>query len=272
MSATWLRRAVRVAVLAAACLATAATAAGAITLPPANTQFDYQIGGAYTPLSEVRIVDRDRGASPVSGKYNVCYVNAFQTQPSESEWWKANHPELLLRNRRGEYVIDEAWNEILLDISTAAKRTAIAEIVNGWIDGCRTSGFDAIEPDNLESWTRSGGLLNETEAIEYATRLARHAHSDGLAIAQKNTSELGEVGKRTIGFDFAIAEECNVYRECGEYTAVYGNQVYEIEYTDNGGVRNFEAACRDHGSSISIIYRDRLVVPRGESGYTYRWC
>jgi hypothetical protein len=271
MVAKWLRPALLAVAVVGACLA-ASSPAVALTLPPANTQFDYQIGGAYTPLSEVSIVDRDRSASPVVGKYNICYVNAFQTQPEEAEWWTERHPELLLRNSRGEIVIDSAWNEMLLDIRTAAKRTAIAEIVGGWIDGCRTSGFNAVEPDNLESWTRSQGLLTEAQAIAYATLLATRAHSDELAIAQKNTSELGTIGKRTIGFDFAIAEECNLWRECPEYQEVFGTQVYEIEYTDGGGLRNYEAACTNFGARISIIYRDRNVVARGAAGYTYRWC
>jgi len=270
MSHRWLRPVLVAAAALGACLALAASAA-AYSLPPANTQFDYQIGGAYTPLSEVDIVDRDRNAEPVAGKYNICYVNAFQTQPEETSWWRENHDELLLK-KNGRYVIDEEWNEVVLDISTTAKREAIAEIVGGWFDSCAEDGFDAIEPDNLESWTRSRNLLTKANATAYATMLAQLAHEDELAIAQKNTSEIGTAGKNRIGFDFAIAEECNVYAECGEYMEVYGNQVYEIEYTDNGGVRNFEAACSDHGAEISIIYRDRDVLPRGEGGYVYRSC
>lgn len=39
----------------------------AVRLPPANGQFDYQIGGAYPPQSPVAIVDRDRFDPPVTG-------------------------------------------------------------------------------------------------------------------------------------------------------------------------------------------------------------
>ena len=45
---------------------------------------------------------------------------------------------------------------------------------------------------------------------------------NGLAIAQKNSSEL--VGsKAAMGTGFAIVEECNRYSECGTYTSVHGN-------------------------------------------------
>jgi hypothetical protein len=261
--------------LAAALLlpATAAsgTAAAAPRAPPANAQFDYQIGGAYPPANSVGIVDRDRHDAPVAGKYNVCYVNSFQTQPEEAAWWRRNHDDLLLRSG-GAYVVDEDWGETLLDLSTAAKRTAIAAIADVWIDRCKAAGFQAIEPDNLDSWARSHGLLTSSEAVAYAKLLATRAHADGLAIAQKNTSELGSAGRTQVGFDFAIAEECAAYDECDDYTSVYGNQVYEVEYSDNGGLTNFALACAENGARISIAYRDRDIVPLGVRGYVYRWC
>jgi methylaspartate ammonia-lyase len=77
---------------------------------------------------------------------------------------------------------------------------------------------------------------------------------------------------RTIGFDFAIVEECQVYAECSEFTDAYGTQVYEIEYNDNGGTSNFTKACNARGATTSVIYRDRDVVPQGTSGYVYKYC
>ena len=61
----------------------------AVTLPPVNGQADYQLGGAYTPDATVTIVTRDRTASPATGKYNICYLNAFQTQAEDETWWKS---------------------------------------------------------------------------------------------------------------------------------------------------------------------------------------
>jgi hypothetical protein len=259
------------AALVAALLAFAPIASAAPRAPPANAQFDYQIGGAYTPATSVGIVDRDWRAAPVAGKYDVCYVNAFQTQAEDVEWWRRNHDELLLR-RNGAYVVDEDWDEILLDISTAAKRAAIARLVNPWVDSCKRAGYQAVEPDNLDSWTRSQGLLSSAEAVAYARLLVAHAHWAGMAIAQKNAPELASIGHTSIGFDFAIVEECQAYGECRAFTAAYGNEVYEIEYADNGGLLNFELACRLDGARISIAYRDRDVVPLGALGYVYRWC
>ena len=259
------------------CLAVAGVASASVTLPPVNGQFDYQIGGAYTPLASVGIVDRDRLVAPAAGKYNICYINAFQAQSDDAAWWKANHDNLLLKNAIGKYVVDGDWNEILFDTRTAAKRTELAGIQAGWMTACATAGYQAVEPDNLDSWSRSKGLITKANNIAFATLLAQSAHASSLAIAQKNTSEIANEGKNTIGFDFVVAEECQRYtgdygRECDDFIHYYGNQVYEIEYTDNGGVANFNAACTARGASVSVIYRDRDVVPFGTAGYTYQHC
>lgn len=241
------------------------------SLPPANGQFDYQIGGSYTPAHSVAIVDRDRHDPPVRGKYNICYINAFQSQPDEAAWWKRSHPNMLLRKANGSYVVDAAWGEILLDTSTTAKRALLIAIVGTWIDGCRRAGFQAVEPDNLDSYSRSYGRLTRSENVAFAKLLAARAHAVGLAIAQKNDTSIAPL-RHTIGFDFAIVEECQVYSECNSFLAAYGNQVYEIEYSDNGGLANFLRACKARGARISVTYRDRDVVPKGTKEYVYRSC
>jgi hypothetical protein len=246
-----------------------APSARAVQPPPANAVFDYQIGGAYPPAADVTMVDRDRSAAPAEGLYNVCYLNAFQTQPSENGWWQEHHDALLLRDRSGGFVEDPDWpGERLLDISTPAHRAELATIVGGWLAGCAAHGYRAVEPDNLDSYSRSRGSLSSGDAVAYAKLLVASAHSDGLAIGQKNTPQLARSG---LGFDFAIAEECAVYDECGTYLDAYGGRVYEIEYTDNG-TEAYHRACADHGARISIVLRDRGVAPAGGAGYHNENC
>ncbi len=100
--------------------------------------------------------------------YNICYVNAFQAQPDESKAWPA---DLLLRDAHGTVVVDHDWNEALLDLRTPARRKRVAARVNRWIDECADKGFDAVEPDNYDSYTRSGHLLTANDA----TALVTHA-------------------------------------------------------------------------------------------------
>jgi hypothetical protein len=266
------RRAVIALIVAATLLAQPVSASAGPVLPPADGVLDYQLGGAYAPAAAVTIVDRDRTDAPAVGRYGICYVNAFQTQPDETASFAKAHPDLVLRGADGKPVVDAGWpDEHLLDISTAAKRTRLSRIVGAWIDGCAASGFQAVEADNLDSYTRSKGRLTKAHAVAFATLLTARAHAAGLAIGQKNAADLAVVGRERIGFDFAVAEECEVYDECDAYTDVYGAQVLEIEYTDNGAAA-FTAACAARGDDIPIVHRDRDVVPRGTAGYVHRHC
>lgn len=241
--------------------------AAAYALPPVNAKFDYQIGQDYAPPTGVKVVSRDREAPAAAGLYNICYVNAFQVQPQEVAWWKQNHDDLLLRDAAGKYVIDGAWDEIVLDIRTPAKRTALATIVNGWIDGCKANGFQAVEPDNIDTYDRFDKLLTRDQAVAYLKLLAPHAHAAGLAIGQKNTTSLEGAG-RAAGLDFAIAEECGRYGECGDYTDVYGNNLIVIEYTDSA----YKKACTAVGAKVSVVRRDLDVTAPGSGTYVYNAC
>lgn len=238
----------------------------ALVLPPVDAKVDYQLGGAYTPPAGVTIVSRDRNAAPASGLYNICYVNGFQIQPDEEAFWLNQHPTLILRDAAGKPIIDADWNEMLIDIGTPAKRTEVAAIVNGWIAGCATAGFDAIEIDNLDSFTRSGGRLDEADAVAAMRLFSDAAHAHGLAAAQKNSAEL--VGRKAdLGTDFVVAEECNTFDECGDYTAVYGDHVIVIEYVR----ADFSKGCAAF-PQLSITLRDRDLVTPGTTGYVYDGC
>lgn len=242
-----------------------------LTTPPVNATADYQLGGAYPLPNGVTVVSRDRTDRPAAAAYNICYVNAYQSQPGELRWWRINHPRLLLRDG-GRLVRDEGWvGEVLLDTSTAAKRHGIAAIMGRWFGRCAIDGFDAVEPDNLDSHTRSHRLLTRRDNLALATLLARHAHRHGLAIAQKNLADVSKVRRLQIGFDFAVAEECQVWHECGLYRQAYGRHVIEIEYTDNGRAA-YRQACLHHGDRWSVILRDRMLRKPSSPAYTYRAC
>ncbi|MFI9407096.1 endo alpha-1,4 polygalactosaminidase [Nocardia sp. NPDC052316] len=259
---------VAVLVAAASCLAGqqagTAGAAPAITLPPVNAGFDYQITSPYAPPPGVTVVSRDHGAEPASGLYNICYVNGFQVQPGAENEWPA---DLLLRDKDGKIVYDTRWKEALLDIRTADKRTRIADKVNQWIGGCADKRFNAVEVDNYDSYDRSKGLLAPDQAVAFIALLAKYSHDRGLAIGQKNAAEL--LDQRTAaGLDFAVAEECGDTEECGDYARAYNNNVIDIEYTEPG----LAAACAEYGNKLSIVLRDVEVSTPGEPDYVRKTC
>ena len=165
---------------------------------------------------------------------------------------------------------DPAWEgEYPIDISTASARAGALDHVAPMIDTCASKGFDAVELDNLDSWTRFAAPFGMAEAVAYATALTDHAHELGLAVAQKNTPELGAATAReVIGFDFAVAEECGYYDECAAYTAVYGGDVLIVEYTAAG----FAAACASVGASVPVVLRDVAVSTPDSPDYVYDSC
>jgi hypothetical protein len=89
----------------------------------------------------------------------------------------AGHHRELLLFVHGHAVIDRQWDEQLLDTSTAAKRLALARIVGGWMSGCARAGFQAVEPDNLDSWQRSEKALSKRDDLALAGALATRAHT-----------------------------------------------------------------------------------------------
>lgn len=251
----------------AACSATAPTTAG-VALPPAGGRFDYQLGGAYEPADDVLVVGRDRAAEPADGRYSICYVNGFQTQPAERDLWDDD----LLVTVDGEPLIDPEWpDEVLVDTSTADKRERITAIVGPWIRECADAGFDAVEFDNLDSFTRSEGILEAGDNLALATEYVRIAHESGIAAGQKNAAEYAPRLRDEAGFDFAVVEECAAYRECAAYTDVYGDAVVDIEYTDDLP-RSWAEICADPETPRSVVLRDRDLTVEGEPEHIAMWC
>lgn len=264
------RAAVALALVASAGVALAACASEPAQPqpPPSAVPVDYQLGGAYPPDPRVGIVARDRSAVPADGVYSICYLNAFQTQPGERDEW----PDGLVLRQDGADVMDPDWpDEALLDTRSDDGRRAIAERVGEWIDGCAAAGYDAVEFDNLDTYTRSDDLLRADDNLALATLLVERAHRAGLAAGQKNAAEDAERLRADAGFDFAVVEECAYYDECAAYTDVYGDAVVAIEYTDAID-RPFDDLCADPAMPASLVLRDRDLTTPGDADYAFEIC
>ncbi|GAA0998601.1 endo alpha-1,4 polygalactosaminidase [Subtercola frigoramans] len=246
---------------------TAAATPGQRPLPPLGAVADYQLGGAYPPDAGVTVVTRDSSAEPAPGLYSICYVNGFQTQPG-ADW----PTELLVTTTAGEPITDPNWpDEHILDISTTAKQTQIVERLTPTIQRCAAAGFAAVEFDNFDSFTRSDGAFTSAEAVGFATTLVTSAHSSGLAAAQKNAPDLARVGATSVGFDFAIAEECFQFSECAAYAAAYGHRVIDVEYADTLS-SSFSTVCASADRPASTMLRDRALTPAGDPKHIYEHC
>ena len=197
-----------------------------------------------------------------------CYVNAFQTQPDGD----GSRPDLT-SNWPSEVVIteleDPEWGgEFLIDISTSELRSTAAAHVQQMIETCASKGYNAVEFDNLDSFTRyDDSGFTQADAVEYATLLVTNTHALGLAAAQKNTAEL--LGfKDAIGFDFAVVEQCGEFDECEQFSTAYNEAMVDIEYQDS----SFTNACSAIGGTSAVVRRDVGVTAPGSSTYVIDQC
>ena len=235
-----------------------APALAAYDLPPTGTDFDYQLGGDADVPDNVGVVVRDRTSAPLAGVYDICYVNGFQTQPDQRRLWR--HQWRLVLKRDGKPVVDSAWGEWLLDIRTPGKRNALGRIMGRWTAGCADDGYSGVEYDNLDSFSRSHRLITRGDAKKYAAILVRKAHDAGLAAGQKNWAEWDGT---SVGYDFAIAEECGRWHECGSYVDSYGDLVYAVEYRR----KDFRRTCDHWGDRLAVVLRDLDLTPDGVHDY-----
>ncbi len=255
-------------------------AATDVALPPTSGVLDYQLGGAYDVLdaggaaTPIDVVVRDATADPLPGAYSVCYVNGFQTQPGDADLWTGEREDLLLHDAGGELVVDPDWpDEYVLDPSTPEQRAGILEVLGPVVSGCADAGFDAVEIDNLDTWTRFDRIA-EDGAHALARAYVDLAHDAGLAAAQKNAAEITRTAHDDLGFDLAVTEECAVWDECAAYTDVYGDHVLQVEYPDalaEAGTTFDDVCARDDRAPLTVL-RDRGLVAAGEPGYVRDAC
>ncbi|MFD6176379.1 MULTISPECIES: endo alpha-1,4 polygalactosaminidase [unclassified Isoptericola] len=249
-----------------------------VELPPTTGALDYQLGGASDAgeaggTATIDVVVRDATDDPLPGAYNVCYVNGFQTQPGEEGRW-VGREDLLLHDADGEPVVDPDWpDERVLDPSTAEQREGILAVLGPVVEGCAAAGFDAVELDNLDTWTRFDAV-DEAGAHALARAYVDLAHRSGLAVAQKNAAEITRLAHDDLGFDLAVTEECAVWSECAAYTDVYGDHVLQVEYPDalEAAGLTFDEVCTLEDRAPLTVLRDRDLVAAGAEGFVYDAC
>jgi hypothetical protein len=125
------------------------------------------------------------------------------------------------------------------------------------LDLCKSKGFDAVEPDNIEIYTNDTGFpITYADQMRYAAWLANEAHLRGLAIGLKNAPD--QVKDLLAYFDFAITEDCFYYGWQEQMLPFIqaGKPVFAAEYTDLGG--DFSEYCRKSKElGFSLILKNR---------------
>jgi len=192
--------------------------------PPDNTKNvgAYDIDGWNNSATEV-------AALHARGLRVVCYMDAGTYEPGRPD--SSTFPA----SSKGSAVA--GWpGELWLDVRPSGPNyAALQAIMRARFQVCRDKGFDAVEPDNLDSYLNSPGFATTAaDQLAYNQWLATTAHELGLAVFQKN--DLDQIPQLQPFFDGILDEECNKYSECDAlvpYVAA-GKPAWNAEYRDDG--------------------------------------
>jgi hypothetical protein len=208
------------------------TQAGSWWRPGAGLTWQWQLSGRLDLTVDAQVYDIDGVDSKAAdvatlhraGRKAICYVNA-----GAYESWRPDakaFPAAVLGKPLS------GWpNERWLDIR---RRDVLAPILAARFETCRSKGFDAVEPDNVDGYANATGFpLTAADQLTYNRMLADLAHHAGLAVGLKNDVE--QAADLQPVFDFAVNEECMTYQECETLRVfiVAGKPVFHAEYASS---------------------------------------
>jgi len=229
-------------------------------VPAPGIDWQWQLQGELDTTQQVPVWGLDMGAPRSSitalrsrGARLICYFSA-----GTRESWREDAEDF------PPHVVGRTWSlwpdEQFVDYR---RLEDVGPIMEARLDRCRDAGFDAVEPDVIDSFTEPTGFaLRQADARRYLEWLIEKAHSRGMSIALKNTPELADVP-----VDFAIVEDCFADRWCDRLAPIAGRgkAILAAEYTDR--VSSISAFCEDaNRAGISVILKDRdLALPQRSS-------
>ena len=238
---------------------------GSVKLPPSGkVSWDLQIGAgsdsAISVPAGVKLLDVDgfgTSAAKVAqlkaqGVYTLCYIDVGSYEPGRPD--SDQYPDYLKIQQ------DPDWPaEYFLDVTDVFKpNSVLASILTNRFAMCRSKGFDALDPDNLQNDQNvSGGRITAQQQLDFNGWVADAAHAAGLAVFQKNGTDRILLKDRTgqmmvEKFDGILNEQCQQYGECAplaEYSR-RGKLALEVEYRGSLDCTTFAAL------GVNAIFKD----------------
>jgi hypothetical protein len=185
-----------------------------IALPVAAFDLD----GFDTPASTVAAIHA-RGARA------ICYIDVGTAENWRSDYKK--FPASVMGAENG-------WpGEKWLDVR---QLSVLEPIMEARFAMCKSKGFDAVEPDNVDSYENDPGFpTTDQNQLTFNIWVAKAVHALGMSVAQKNDDD--QAAQLVGYFDFVVVEQCAQYSECDSfesYTAVH-KAVLDVEYSGGTG-------------------------------------
>ncbi len=229
-------------------------------IPPQDLTWYWQLQGTVNNSEPVQAYDIDgfdNEASEVATLHSkgikaICYIDV-----GTWESWRpdaSSFPSSVIGANNG-------WpGEKFLDIRALS---TLEPIMTKRLEMCRAKGFDAVEPDNIDTYEEpaTGFPLTGAEQITYDTWIADEVHSLGMAVLQKNDGE--QTSSLRTHFDGALTEECNVYSECSNFTPYLaeGKPVLNAEYGSSNAFCSADEAAGIEGARFDLELDGLLFQP-----------
>jgi hypothetical protein len=201
-------------------------------LPKALTWY-WQLTGTVNTSHNANAYDIDgfdNTASTVAslhagGHHAICYIDVGTWENWRSD--ASSFPSGLRGNNNG-------WpGERWLDVRPSGPYYAtLKAIMTARFQMCKQKGFDAVEPDNMDSYDGNdpGFPTTASDQLTYDEWVADEVHNIGMAVFQKN--DPNQASQMVGHFDGAIDEQCNEYSECSSFQPYVnaGKPVLNAEY------------------------------------------
>ena len=242
---------------------------------PTAAVFDYQIGGAYPPDAAVRIVDRDRTDSAGARALQHLLRQRVPDPARRASLVDAPSPESVAaqRDRRLPAAIPNWPGEYVLNTSTAA-RAARDRAHRGRLDRrLRAQGLRrgrAGQPRFVDAQGRESPA-HPCRTTSTWRRCWRGVRTATVSRSRRRTPSRRRVPvSDQVHFDFAIAEECQVYHECGGYRTLLRLARVRGRVLARSA---FRAACARHGGKhVDHPARSRRDAARQSGTTCYDHC
>jgi hypothetical protein len=198
--------------------------------PRPGVSFQWQLSGRVDTSVRAKVYDVDgfeTKATTVAAlhrkhRHVICYISVGS--------WEDWRPDAGSFPKKVIGKPLDGWpGEFWLDIR---RIDVLGPILKHRFDKCRAKGFDAVEPDNVDGYANDTGFaLTARSQRRFNRWLAKSVHARGMSVALKN--DLEQIPRLVRSFDFALDEECLVYRECGRLAPFVraGKAVFHVEYT-----------------------------------------
>lgn len=230
-------------------------------MPTPGATFQWQLSGGVdrSVSADVYDIDPFDGSAPAdvekavadlhaNGRKVICYVDVGSWEDFRND--KGNFPVQVIGKAYAGWK-GEKWLDIRqIDL--------LAPVIRARFDRCKAAGFDAIEPDNIDSYGEDTGFpLTAADQLTYNRWLANEAHTRGLSIGLKNDGD--QAAALEPSFDWALAEDCIAEDWCDQLTPFVraGKAVWDTEYTDTATGQSLNFCTQSRALGIVAILKHR---------------